>query len=131
MEVKINKEVRDYTESLFMGLSMRQCIYSAIACVIAVIIYYQFNPLLGLEITSWLCILGALPLAALGFISIQSMTAGQIVATAYYSFLLSRRQLVDKPFNLYMKMYGELIERYTKEALGKNDKKLSKIKKTK
>ena len=27
MEVKMNKEIRDYQESMFMGLDLRQCIF--------------------------------------------------------------------------------------------------------
>lgn len=27
MEVKINKEIREYTESIFFGLTMRQCFF--------------------------------------------------------------------------------------------------------
>ena len=36
MEVKINKEIRDYTEAIFFGLSLRQFIFSVLACGIAV-----------------------------------------------------------------------------------------------
>ena len=36
MEVKINREIRNYTEAMFFGLSMRQFIFSACACVVAV-----------------------------------------------------------------------------------------------
>ena len=36
MEVKINKEIRDYTEAIFFGLSLRQFIFSGLACGIAV-----------------------------------------------------------------------------------------------
>ena len=32
MEVKINKEIRNYTESMFFGLSLRQFIFSVLAC---------------------------------------------------------------------------------------------------
>ena len=32
MEVKINKEIRDYTESVYFGLSLRQFIFSILAC---------------------------------------------------------------------------------------------------
>ena len=32
LEVKINKEIRNYTESMFFGLSMRQFLFSALAC---------------------------------------------------------------------------------------------------
>ena len=31
LEVKINKEIRNYTESMFFGLSMRQFLFSALA----------------------------------------------------------------------------------------------------
>ena len=58
MEVKINKEIRDYTESMFFGLSLRQFVFSVLACLIAVGVYFGLKPLLGLETTSWLCILG-------------------------------------------------------------------------
>lgn len=123
MEIKVNKEVRDYTESLFIGLSVRQCVYSAIACVVAVFLYFRFEKLLGLEITSWLCIIGALPFAALGFIYFQSMSAGQIVMAVIKSFILSHRQLIDQPFNLYFEAYKGVMNKY--------DKKLFKIEKTK
>ena len=33
MEVKINREIRNYTEAMFFGLSLRQFIFSACACV--------------------------------------------------------------------------------------------------
>lgn len=106
-----------------MGLSVRQCVYSAIACVVAVFLYFRFEKLLGLELTSWLCIIGALPFAALGFIYFQSMSAGQIVMTIVKSIILSHRQLIDQPFNLYFEAYKGVMNKY--------DKKLFKIEKTK
>ena len=36
MEVKINREIRDYTESMFFGLSPRQFFFSLVACGVAV-----------------------------------------------------------------------------------------------
>ena len=38
MEVKINREIRNYTESMFFGLSMRQFIFSVLACGVAVVL---------------------------------------------------------------------------------------------
>lgn len=40
MEVKINKEIRDYTESVFFGLSLRQLVFSVIACAAAAAAYF-------------------------------------------------------------------------------------------
>lgn len=131
MEIKVNKEVRDYTESIFLGLSFRQFLFSIMACVVAVIIYLSCVDILGMETTSWLCMLGAAPFASLGFITFQKMNAEQILITAWHSFLLSNRNLIDKPFNLYYEMFKDIFDKQIKEALGKNDKKLCKIKKTK
>ncbi len=57
MEIKINKEIRDYQESVFMGLSLRQFLFSLLACGVAVGIYFGLRDVLGTETVSWLCIL--------------------------------------------------------------------------
>ena len=79
MEVKINKEIRNYTESIFFGLSMRQCIFSVLAIVVAVALYFVLKPYLGVETLSWICILGAFPFAAMGFVTYHGMTAEQFL----------------------------------------------------
>ena len=50
LEVRINKEVKDYQESIFFGLSLRQFIFSLLAVGIAVAVYFllkdeSLNPL--------------------------------------------------------------------------------------
>ena len=40
MEVKMNKEIRDYQESMFWGLSFRQCLFSVLAILAALGIYF-------------------------------------------------------------------------------------------
>lgn len=129
-EIKINKEIRDYTESIFLGLSLRQSVFSIIACIIATGIYFLFNAKLGTEMTSWLCMLGAAPFAALGFIRFQGMYTEDIVKTALYSFLLSSTNLINKPFNLYEELFNSIINQSRKESIV-HDKKLRKIEKAK
>ena len=79
MEVKINREIRNYTESMFFGLSMRQFIFSILACGVAVGLYFLLRPYFGVETLSWVCILGASPFAMLGFITYHGMTAEQFI----------------------------------------------------
>lgn len=129
-EIKINKEIWDYTESIFFGLSLRQSIFSIIACIIATCIYFLFNDKLGTEMTSWLCMLGAAPFAALGFIRFQGMYTEDIVKTALYSFLLSSTNLINKPFDLYEEIFNSIINQSRKESIV-HDKKLRKIEKAK
>lgn len=40
MEIKINKEIKEYTETMFFGLSVRQFIFALLACGAAVGIYF-------------------------------------------------------------------------------------------
>ncbi len=78
MEVKINREIRNYTESMFFGLSMRQFIFSILACGVAVGLYFLLRPYFGVETLSWVCILGASPFAMLGFITYHGYDGGTI-----------------------------------------------------
>ena len=78
MEVKINREIRNYTESMFFGLSLRQLIFSALAMAVAVGLYFLLKPYVGTETVSWVCVLGAAPFAALGLFYLPRYDGGTI-----------------------------------------------------
>ena len=101
MEVKINREIRDYTESIFFGLSIRQFIFSVCACVMAVILYFILKPYFGIETLSWICILVAVPFAVLGFVKYNGMTAEKFISAWIKSEILIPKKLTFKPINLY------------------------------
>ena len=101
MEIKINREIRDYSESMFFGLSMRQFFFSLIAIGVAVGIYFGLKPYVGTETVSWMCILGAAPFAALGFIRYHGMPAEKFLWVWLRSELLEPKQLCCQPTNLY------------------------------
>ena len=89
MEVKINKEIQPYSESMFFGLSMRQCGFSLAAMLVAVGLYFLLKPYVGTETVSWMCILGAAPFAAMGFINYHGMTAEQLAWAWFRSDTIS------------------------------------------
>ena len=93
MEVKINREIRNYTESMFFGLSMRQCVFSLLAVLVAVGLYFLLKPYAGTETVSWICVLGAAPFAALGFFTYHGMTAEQFLWAWLRSELLEPKEL--------------------------------------
>lgn len=101
MEVKINREIRDYTESMFFGLSLRQLLFSAMACGVAVGLYFMLRPYMVMETVSWICILGAAPFAALGFIKYHGMTAEQFMWAWIKSEILVPKRLLFRPENIY------------------------------
>ena len=114
MEVKINREIRDYTESMFFGLSMRQLFFSIAAIGIAVLLYFFLKPLVGMETTSWACILGAAPFAAMGFVKYHGMTAEQFVWAWLRDQLIEPRELTVKTSNLYMTVLED-VEKNAKQ----------------
>lgn len=108
MDVKINKEIRDYSESMFFGLSLRQFIFSVLACGIAVLIYFRLEPLLGLETTSWICIVAAFPFALIGFLKYNGMTAEQFIWVWIKDVFLTPRVLTIGNSNFYYEITSEL-----------------------
>ena len=110
MEVKINREIRKYTESMFFGLSMRQFVFSVLAILVAVGLYFLLKPYFGTETVSWMCILGAAPFAALGFITYHGMTAEQFLWAWLRSELLEPKELCFEASNLYYEALKEKLE---------------------
>ena len=121
MEIRINKEIRNYTESMFFGLNVRQCIFSLLAIVIAVAIYFGLRGYLGTETVSWLCILGAAPFAALGFLRYNGMPAEKCIAAFVRSELLMPKRLTFHPTNLYYEILQPTIRKHEKEVKKNHD----------
>ena len=117
MEVKINKEIRNYTESMFFGLSLRQCIFSVLALGVAVGVFFGLRDSLGVETVSWVCILGAAPFAAMGFITYHGMTAEQFAWAWLKSEILMPKQLRFHCENIYYEAVRPLLENPKKEAI--------------
>ena len=107
MEVRINREIRDYTESMFFGLSLRQFFFSVLACGVAVGIYLGLNPMLGTETTSWLCIVAAFPFAVMGFLKYSGMTAEKFIAAWIKSTFMIPKVLLFGNTNYYYAMLAE------------------------
>lgn len=121
MEIKINKEIRDFNETIFFGLSMRQFIFSSLAVVVAILLYFILRNFLGIETLSCLCILGSAPFALFGFVKYNGMYAEEFIIVWIKSEILTPSVLLFKPENIY----DELINsenRKTKKKGVKNDK---------
>lgn len=122
MEVKINKEIRNYTESMFFGLSLRQFIFSLLAIGVAVGLYFLLRPHFGTETLSWMCILGAAPFAVMGFVRYNGMTAEQFVCAWFKSEFMTPKKLMFLPDNLYYETLKPAIQDYERAALGMKPK---------
>ena len=111
IEIKIPKEIREYRESIFFGLSARQFFCSLLAVGASAGLYVLLRPIASVEEIGWGCILGAAPFAACGFFRYHGMTAEQFAWAWIKSMLLSSRRLVFRSSCLYAAACRNTIER--------------------
>lgn len=78
--------------------------FSLLACGVAVGLYFLLRPYFGIETLSWMCILGAAPFAALGFIRYHGMSAEKFIWVWIKSELLMPKAVVFKAENMYYEM---------------------------
>lgn len=115
MEVKINKEISNYQESIFFGLSMRQFVFSVLAVIVAVVLYFTLNPYLGTETVSWVCVLGAAPFATMGFFKYHGMTAEQFVINWIRTELIEPKRFKFQSKSVYYQLMETSVKSKRKE----------------
>lgn len=121
MEVKINREIRNYTESIFFGLSLRQSIFSLLAIIVAVLLGFAFRGKVHTEVLSWICVFGAAPFALMGFVTYHGMTAEQFAWAWLQSEVLEPHYYHNAPRNTYYELLKGCIESKEKEELEQHD----------
>ena len=124
MEIRINKEIKDYHESLFFGLSTRQFICSVAAVGAAVGIYFGLKNYIDKETVSWLCIVAAAPIAVAGFFKYNGMNFEEFVGAWFRSkFLAAGIRKFESTNYLYEMIKEELESGNTKSVRKKTNKK--------
>lgn len=107
MEIKINKEIRNYRETIFFGLSLRQFVCSVLAVCTAVGLYICLRGILGRETVSWVCIVGAAPIAVAGFFQYNGLTLEKFLWAWLKSSFLMAGPRIWKSENYYLSGLGK------------------------
>ena len=113
MEVRINREIREYTESMFFGLTMRQFIFTCLDIAASILSYFLLKPLIGIEAVSWVCMLAAVPFAVLGFVKYNGMSAEKFIWAWIKSELLIPKKLCYGNNNMYWVLMHEMEDEKT------------------
>ena len=122
LEVNINREIRDYTETVFMGLSLRQFFFSLLAIATAAALYFLLTPHFNTETVSWMCVLGAAPFAVMGFFKYHGMTAEKFLIVWFRSEILEPKEIpMKRTNNIYYEAMKESIAQHEKELYLKNE----------
>lgn len=101
MEVKINKEIRDYNDSIVIGLSARQFGFTLASACVALGLYFLLKDTLSTNIVQWICIIAVLPLAAMGFIQYNGMPFEKIVMSMVTTYITTPTHLCFHSKNTY------------------------------
>ena len=109
MEVRVNKDIKEYKENMFFGLTLRQFIFSVLGCSVAVALYFALKDKLGLEVATWVCVLGVAPFAALGFLRYNGMPAEQVFIAWLKTKWINPRKYLSQPSSCYYEAMAESI----------------------
>ncbi len=96
INVKIPKEIREYKEKIFLGLTMRQILASVLALLICIPTYLFGIKYLNEDLISWIIILIAIPFGAIGFYKKNGLPFEKY-------FLITIKQIFVLPEKTYFK----------------------------
>lgn len=90
MVIEINKDIEKYKETIALGLTVRQMLYSVISLALGGTIVYLLYPYIGLTCSAYVAIPVVTPIALTGFYSYNGMTFMEMMKLRFY-FLFNNR----------------------------------------
>lgn len=123
MIIEINKDIDRYKETVIMGLTARQLIFSVLSVIVGGSIVLFLYPLIGLTPSVYVAIPAVAPIALGGFYSYNGMN--------FYEYMGRKIRMVfaNRPLS-YRSTEGEeaIKEIYMEEEAGKKQERLIKEK---
>lgn len=101
IEIRIPKEIRQYKEKAFFGLTWRQVIALILAAGINVPLYLWLSPIIGMDVASWIVILVAIPVMMAGFWEPYGMNFEDYLQAVIKSMFVYPEKRIYKTENLY------------------------------
>lgn len=108
IEVRIPKEIRDFKEKLFFGLTLRQTICTVIAIAICVPLYFWGKDYMSKDTLNWALLIVSLPLLLLGFVTYNGLTAEQLFI-AWLKMQLNPQKRLYKQESIYDQIRKDVI----------------------
>lgn len=120
MEIKVNKEIREYRENMFFGLTMRQFFSTLLGIIVSVSLYFLLRNYMSVEAVSWICIIGAAPFIVFGFVKFNGMTADKFLI-AFIRYLITPKKLAYKSVNRDYEKMKPIYEKLIKERMREDE----------
>lgn len=119
IEIRIPKEIKNYREKLFFGLTLRQCICAGIAMLVCVPLYIWGHHFLPQEAISWVVVFIAVPLMLTGFFRYNDMVFEQFAMEVFRFYTAPQKRVYayEPPFMELRNAY--IAEELLQQAAGK------------
>lgn len=101
MEIKINKEIRNYYEQFIMGMSLRNMVFALIGIAVGLIIGFSLRGKASMEALSWIIPAAVVPFFLFGFKKVNGMYMEKFMAVWFRSVFLFPKKLILKDDNIY------------------------------
>jgi hypothetical protein len=111
VEIKINKEVRDYSEKVLFGLTARQFILGLAAVAVALVLYFILP--LQTDLKLLICLIATAPFIVFGFARVQGHTPEEYLKRRHDRLRTPELKLGDE--NTYYRIYRR--HKYEKRML--------------
>ena len=100
IEIRIPKEIKNYREKLFFGLTLRQCICAGISLAICVPLYIWGHHFLPQEAISWIVVFIGAPLLSTGFFRYNDMAFEQFAVEVIHFYASPQKRVYsyEPPF---------------------------------
>lgn len=128
MEIKINKEIRNYYESVFLGLPLRAVLFSAAGIILSLIAGFSLRGKAGTEAISWVITLIMLPCFLMGYKKVNGMYMEKYLAALIKSEFLTPKRLTLGEDNIYRKAVPAPVAAKPTEKQGFVSRLIKKIK---
>lgn len=129
IEPRIHDEIKDYKEK-FYNFTLRQWIFGILILLATVPLYLFLSPKIGSDLSGWIVIIVAVPIAFFGFIPVQGLNAEKIVfywIRNYINFSKPILYITDEEFNLKkQKNKKSIVNKKELSKIRKEEKKQSK-----
>lgn len=112
---KINKEIRDYTEDVVMGFTLKQSIILGIGIAAAAVIWFSLKDSMSADMASVFSCFGVVPFGVLALVKWHKMPAEKVIKIYFTDTMRTPIQLPYKMENRMKLLYAEQLERAKKE----------------
>ena len=119
IEIPVNREIRNYKETIFYGFTMKQVIFGILGLAAGAIVFLWLPKDLNLSIRTLLGLAAGFPMIALGFLTFNNMTAAELIRVLYTFYLKNPRKYPSVPTNRYANVFNKVENQETPNKKGK------------